>query len=167
MCKWVWTDQLDGPAKQTSWTDQLNRLAGRTSRTDQLDGPAGRTSWTDQLVGPAGWTSSLYLKPWPVRIFEDWPFSLYIVTASKSNEGLVLLGEKLKNFNFPPNKTRPSLDLEAATMYKLKGQSSNLQTGQSFKEENWSVRLAYPSSGFFLLALLKSFSMNLTTLTIL
>ena len=73
----------------------------------------------------------------------------------------------LKNFNFPPNKTRPSLDLEAATMYKLKGQSSNLQTGQSFKEENWSVRLAYPSSGFFLLALLKSFSMNLTTLTIL
>ena len=29
--------------------------------------------------------------------------------------------------------TRYSPDLEAATMYKLKGQSSNMQTGQSFK----------------------------------
>ena len=25
----------------------------------------------------------------PVRIFEDWPFSLYIVAASESDEGLV------------------------------------------------------------------------------
>ena len=30
-------------------------------------------------------------------------------------------------------KTRPSSDLEAATMYKLKGQSLNMQTGQGFK----------------------------------
>ena len=29
-------------------------------------------------------------------------------------------------------KTRPSSDSEAATMYKLKGQSSNMRTGQSF-----------------------------------
>ena len=43
----------------------------------------------DQLDGPAGWTSSLYLKPWPVRIFKDWPFSLYIVTASESDVGFV------------------------------------------------------------------------------
>ena len=84
-----WTDQLDRPAGQTSWTDQLDRPAGRTSWTDQLDGPAGRTSWTDQLDGPAGQTSSFYLKPWPVRIFEDFPFSLYIVAASESDEGLV------------------------------------------------------------------------------
>ena len=69
-------NQLDGSAIWISWTDKLDR-------------PAGQTSWTDQLDGPAGRTSSLYLKSWPVRIFEDWPFSLYIVAASKSNEGLV------------------------------------------------------------------------------
>ena len=34
---------------------------------------------------------SLYLKPWTVRIFEDWPFSMYIVAASESDEGLVFL----------------------------------------------------------------------------
>ena len=54
-----------------------------------LVGPAGRTSWTDQLDRPAGRTSSFYLKPWPVRIFEGFPFSLYIVAASESDEGLV------------------------------------------------------------------------------
>ena len=31
----------------------------------------------------------LYLKHWPVRIFKDFPFSLYIVAASKSDESLV------------------------------------------------------------------------------
>ena len=31
-----------------------------------------------------------YLKTWPVCIFKDFPFSLYIVAASESNEGLVL-----------------------------------------------------------------------------
>ena len=30
-------------------------------------------------------------------------------------------------------KTRPSSDSEAATMYKLKGQSLNMQIGQGFK----------------------------------
>ena len=33
-------------------------------------------------------------------------------------------------------KTRPSLDSEAATMYKLKGRSSNMRTGQSSKIKN-------------------------------
>ena len=51
-----------------------------------VDGSASRTSWTDQLDGPAGTTS------WPVPIFEDLPFSLYIVAASESNEGLVFVG---------------------------------------------------------------------------
>ena len=67
----------------------VNGSASWTSWTDQLDGPAGWTSWTEQLDGSAGWTSFFYLKPWPVRIFEDFPFSLYIVTASESDEGLV------------------------------------------------------------------------------
>ena len=67
----------------------LVRPAGRTSWKDQLYRPAGRTSWTDQLDRSAGQTSSFYLKPWPVRIFEDFPFSLYIVAASESDEGLV------------------------------------------------------------------------------
>ena len=98
MCKMCKTNQLDGsarrfswtePAGRISWTDQLDRPAGRTSWTDQLDRPAGRTSWTDQLDGPAGRTSSLYLKTWPVHIFEDWPFSLYFGAASESDEGLV------------------------------------------------------------------------------
>ena len=31
------------------------------------------------------------------------------------------------------SKTRPLPDSEAATMYKLKGQSSNMPTGQDFK----------------------------------
>merc|ERR1719347_85675 len=80
---------VNGSASWTSWTNQLDGPAGRTSWTDQLDGPAGRTSWTDQLDGPAGQTSSFYLKPWPVCIFKDFPFSLYIVAASESDEGLV------------------------------------------------------------------------------
>ena len=84
-----WMDQLDRPARQTSWTDQLERPAGRTSWTNQLDGLAGQTSLKGQLDGPAGQTSSFYLKPWPVRIFEDYTFSLYIVAASESDEGLV------------------------------------------------------------------------------
>ena len=42
-----------------------------------------------QFVRQAGRTSSFYLKPWPVRILEDFPFSLYIVAASESDEGLV------------------------------------------------------------------------------
>ena len=44
-------------------------------------------------------------------------------------------------------KTRPSSDSEAATMYKLKGQSSNMQTGQGFKYKEL-VRPAGPSSWF-------------------
>ena len=31
------------------------------------------------------------------------------------------------------HRTNPSSDSEAATMYKLKGQSLNMQTGQGFK----------------------------------
>ena len=73
MCK---IQCVNGSASQTSWMDQLDR-------------PAGRTNWMDQLDGPAGQTSSFYLKPWPIRIFEDFPFSLYIVAASESDEGLV------------------------------------------------------------------------------
>ena len=34
---------------------------------------------------------------------------------------------------FNRTKTRPSLDSEAVTMYKLKGKSSNMRTGQGFK----------------------------------
>ena len=30
------------------------------------------------LDRPAGRTSSLYLKPWPFRIFKDWPFSFRV-----------------------------------------------------------------------------------------
>ena len=44
----------------------------------------------DLLSRSTGQTSSLYLKPWQVYIFEDWPFSLYIVAASESDEGLIL-----------------------------------------------------------------------------
>ena len=51
------------------------------------------------LDGSAGRISSLYLKPWPVRIFEDITFSLYIVAASESDEGLVSNGPN-KNLLF-------------------------------------------------------------------
>ena len=94
-----WMDQLDGPAEQTTWTDQLDGPAGWTSWTDQLDGPDGRTRWTDQLDRPAGRTSSFYLKPWPVRIFEDCPFSLYIVATSESDECLVCCRSRLWSDN--------------------------------------------------------------------
>ena len=80
---------VNGSASLTSWTDQLDEPAGQTSCTDQLDRPAAQTSCMDQLDGPARQTSSFYLKPRPVRIFEDFPFSLYIVAASESDEGLV------------------------------------------------------------------------------
>ena len=59
---------------------------------DQLDGPAWWTSLMDQLDGSARQTSSFYLKPWSVRLFKDFPFSLYIVPASESDEGLVFNG---------------------------------------------------------------------------
>ena len=42
-------------------------------------------------------------------------------------------------------KTRPSLDSEAATIYKLKGQSSDIRTSQGFKYREL-VRPASPSS---------------------
>ena len=74
----------------------VNRSASKTSWMDQLDGSAGQTSWTDKPDRPAGRISSFYLKPWPVRLVEDFPFSLYIVAASESDEGLVYLG-------LPPN----------------------------------------------------------------
>ena len=80
---------VNGSASQTSWTDQMDGPAGWISWTDQLNGPAGWTNWTDQLGGPAGWTRSFYLKLWPGRISEDLCFSLYIVAASESDEGLV------------------------------------------------------------------------------
>ena len=80
----------DKSARWISNMDQLDGSARQTSLMDKLDRPAGRTSWTDQLDRPAGQTSSFYLKPWPVRIFEDLPFSLYIVAASESDKGLVI-----------------------------------------------------------------------------
>ena len=86
------------PAGWTSWTDQLDRPAGRTSWTDQLSRPAEQTSWTDQLDRPAGRTSSFYLKPWQVRIFKDFPFSLYVVAASESDKGLVQNGPEFRHW---------------------------------------------------------------------
>ena len=43
------------------------------------------------LNRPAGQNSSLYLKPRPVRMFKDGPFSSYIVAAFESDKGLVFL----------------------------------------------------------------------------
>ena len=65
------------PSSQISWMDKLNK-------------PAEWTSWIDQLNSPAGRTSSFYLKFWPICIFKDFPFSLYIVVASEPDKGLVL-----------------------------------------------------------------------------
>ena len=42
----------------------------------------------------------------------------------------LMVNQKTKSIK---DVTRPSSDSEAATMYKLKGQSSNMRTGQSFK----------------------------------
>ena len=60
--------------------------------TDQLDGSARRIRDMEQLEGPDGQTSDLFLRFWPVCIFENQPFSLYIVAASESYEGLVVFG---------------------------------------------------------------------------
>ena len=65
------------------WISISNR---QTSWTNSQDGPARQTSWTDQLGEPVGRTSSKFLKPWPVCIFEDWRFSLYIVAAFESDK---------------------------------------------------------------------------------
>ena len=81
--------------------DQLDRSAGRINWMDQLDRSAGWISWMDQLDGSDGQTSSLYLKPWPVSIFEDSPFSLYIVTASESKPKNK---DDLNNENDPKNE---------------------------------------------------------------
>ena len=66
-------------------------LEYRASKTNKVDRAASRITYTGLLDRPAGRTNSIYLKPWPVCIFEDWLFSLFIVTYSESNEGLVLL----------------------------------------------------------------------------
>ena len=42
----------------------------------------------------------------------------------------LMVNQKTKSIK---DVTRPSSDSEAATMYKLKGQSSNMRTGQGFK----------------------------------
>ena len=90
MCKMQYVrSNMQGALCKMECVRCVNGSASRTSWMDQLDGPAGRTSWTDQLDGPAGQTSSFDLKPWPVRIFVDFPFSLYIVAAFESDEGLV------------------------------------------------------------------------------
>ena len=74
-------------------------------------------------------------------------------------------------------KTRPSSDSEAATMYKLKGKSSNMWTGQGFKWKElvrqlvcsaglccWSVKLVCSASLTSLRCNLhvKSYMMHLT-----
>ena len=64
-------------------------VQGALCKMPCVNGSASQTSWMDQLDRPAGETSFFYLKPWPVRVFEDFPFSLYIVAASESDEGLV------------------------------------------------------------------------------
>ena len=61
--------------KSARWISYIDQLNGYQLKGYHLDVPAGRISWTDQLDGSAGWTSSLYMKPWPVHIFKDWPFS--------------------------------------------------------------------------------------------
>ena len=55
-------------------TNQLDETDRRISWKEQLDRPAGWTGWTDQLDGPVLYTWSH--GQWPVRILEDWPFSL-------------------------------------------------------------------------------------------
>ena len=68
-----------------------------------VNGSASQTSWTDQLDRPAGCASSFYLKPWPIRIFKEFSFSLYIVAASESNE--VLLTSMRKGCDEKKKKT--------------------------------------------------------------
>ena len=70
----------------------LVRPAGQTSWADQLDRPAGRTSWTDQFF----LVEALAIR---IGIFEDFPFSLYIVAASESDEGLVSIWSLMNLFN--------------------------------------------------------------------
>ena len=64
-----------------------------------INGSAGRTSWTDQLDVPF----FVCLKPWPIRIFKEFSFSLYIVAASESNE--VLLTSMRKGCDEKKKKT--------------------------------------------------------------
>ena len=64
------------------------------------------------LERPAERTSSLHLKPWTVCIFKNWPFSFYIVTASESNEGLVIFRSV-----YIVKLQAKSLDLELTLFY--------------------------------------------------
>ena len=89
--------------------DQQHGSSRRISWTDQLDGSAGWTSWKDQLDVSAKRISSLYLKPWPVRTFKDWPFSFYIVTASESDKGLIIVPLQLHCFFLIVFSFSPSL----------------------------------------------------------
>ena len=51
----------------------------------------------------------------------------------KNKDLYISIHEVHNQLDFIQEQTRPSSDSEAATMYKLKGQSSNMQTGQSFE----------------------------------
>ena len=117
----------------------VNGSASWTSWTDKLDGPAGRISWTDQLDGLAGQTSSFYLKPWPVRIFEDLPFSLHIVAASESDEGLVHFGETPESGQNSGQKT--SSPISKSSQIRLANPCN--QTGKCFQlcQQNHGLRL--------------------------
>ena len=79
---------FDGSVRRTRQKDPLDVQAGRTSWMNYLDGSARQTRKMDQADRPARRISSLFLKLWPVCIF----YSLYNVTASESDESLVLQG---------------------------------------------------------------------------
>ena len=84
--------------------------------------------------------SSLLLIWWKITILES-----DLIMRMTSWMKTYLHSFKTKLVNFDP--TRPSSDSEAATMYKLKRQSSNMQTGQGFKYKEL-IRPAGPSISF-------------------
>ena len=63
-----------------------------------------------------------------------------------------IINQIIKNMVWQEKETRPSSDSEAATMYKLKGQSSNKRAGQSFENRelvgladlsSWSIKVHF------------------------
>ena len=119
----MWISTMTGTDSQTGW----NNL--------ELSWPVGLILNNSELR----WASNNCWQPLRGVSKNQWNFPRFGRIGQLGND-IILEDNK--------RKTRPLSDSEAATMYKLKRKSSNMQTGQGFKYKEL-VHPAGPSSWSF------------------
>ena len=88
----------------------------------------------DRLVHPDSDSREKYCLGTGLQMRKGRP-SHKLKTCSYHNASLSKQGKFLKTMTQEAMQVRPSSDSEAATMYKLKGKSSNNGTGHGFKQD--------------------------------